>query len=79
MMKGAYPSYGTAVPETGDVHLITLADRRTSSCTTSFFSSSRDKASRSGGGSTDMTLDNHVDPHQGKPSRQVATPTNRGN
>jgi len=24
MMKGAYPSYGTAVPETGDVHLITL-------------------------------------------------------
>jgi hypothetical protein len=25
MMKGAYPSYGTAVPETGDVHLITLA------------------------------------------------------
>ena len=23
-MKGAYPSYGTAVPETGDVHLITL-------------------------------------------------------
>ena len=25
MMKGAYPSYGTAVPETGDVHLITLS------------------------------------------------------
>jgi hypothetical protein len=25
VMKEAYPSYGTAVPETGDVHLITLA------------------------------------------------------
>ena len=25
VMKEAYPSYGTAVPETGDVHIITLA------------------------------------------------------
>src|SRR3954454_1652816 len=28
VMKGAYPSYGTAVTETGDVHLITLAGDR---------------------------------------------------
>ena len=37
------------------------ADTRTSSWTTSFFSSSRDRASRSGSGGTDMPLANHTD------------------
>src|SRR4051794_8321981 len=42
-------------------------DTRTSNWTTSFFSSSRERVSRSGSGGTDMPLDNHVDPLKESP------------